>query len=292
MKISATLINKNEEDFLEMTLKSIRDEVDEIVIVDTGSTDNSIPIAKKYADKILETEWKYDFGYHRNQALDLASNDWVLVVAGDCPWIKLGDKSFHDIANIVQDKGATTAVFTHFEFWFELPVVSWAAIQSGNNGPLFDRNKYRWYGEIHEMLSSKEPGWCHDTIDERGVRVNRIEMPTTVSIVPPIKFADFAKHHYRYLKKDEAFALRNIDYNMVYFGEPVREMTPEYINSIKEKYKTDQKVNVSNIPSYSCNKVATECCNRTSEQRIETHLCTGPFPEGLKEMDWVKWRKE
>ena len=69
MKISASLIVKNEQDHLRSCLESIKG-VDEIVIVDTGSKDGTISIAKEYTDKVYYGEdylWQDDFAHSRNQ---------------------------------------------------------------------------------------------------------------------------------------------------------------------------------------------------------------------------------
>jgi acetyltransferase-like isoleucine patch superfamily enzyme/glycosyltransferase involved in cell wall biosynthesis len=85
MRISASLIVKNEESCLETCLKSIQG-VDEIVIVDTGSTDSTIEIAKRYTDKVYSGEeylWRDDFAYSRNQSLSKCKGDWVLIIDAD-----------------------------------------------------------------------------------------------------------------------------------------------------------------------------------------------------------------
>lgn len=288
MKISATLINKNEEDFLGITLRSIRPYVDEIAMVDTGSTDNSLEIAKPYVDKLLKTEWKYDFGYHRNQAMDLASNDWVLVVAGDTPWVQLRDKCLHMLVNDAIASEAEIVVFPHLEFWYEMPVVAFTMIQKGNNGPLFNRNRYRWYGKIHEMISTETPIYNTDYVDTRGVKPKEIKMPTKVVLGGIIKSLDFCKFHFRYFKQDEAFALRNIDYNMIYFNEPVREMTPDYIHSIKNTYKNNQTDydKYKSLPLYD-EHVFEKCMDDGSQ--FGPFIYTGALPRGLELLEWIPW---
>ncbi|MFN4150191.1 MAG: glycosyltransferase family 2 protein, partial [Candidatus Sericytochromatia bacterium] len=81
--ISACLIVKNEENIIENCLKSLVDIVDEIIIVDTGSTDKTIEIASKYTDKIFYHQWDDDFSKARNQALDEASGEWILSIDAD-----------------------------------------------------------------------------------------------------------------------------------------------------------------------------------------------------------------
>lgn len=79
--ISAVLIVKNEEAMLEQCLKSIKG-VDEIVICDTGSTDKTVDIAKKYW-KVVHFKWCDDFAKARNYAKQFATNDWILSIDAD-----------------------------------------------------------------------------------------------------------------------------------------------------------------------------------------------------------------
>ncbi len=77
--ISCCMIVKDEEDNLSRCLKSIRAIVDEIIVADTGSTDSTVEIAKKFADKVIEVPWTDDFSEARNAAIDVANPeaDWI-----------------------------------------------------------------------------------------------------------------------------------------------------------------------------------------------------------------------
>ena len=83
MKLSACMIVKNEERLLGQCLGSIRDYVDEIIVVDTGSEDRTIAIAKAYGAEVYEHSWQKDFAFHRNQAFGYATGDWMLVIDAD-----------------------------------------------------------------------------------------------------------------------------------------------------------------------------------------------------------------
>ena len=83
MKLSACMIVRNEERLLGQCLGSIRDYVDEIIVVDTGSVDSTIAIAKAYGAKVYEHPWQYDFAFHRNQSIGYATGDWFLVIDAD-----------------------------------------------------------------------------------------------------------------------------------------------------------------------------------------------------------------
>lgn len=81
--ISLCMIVKNEEDILDRCLKSVKKLVDEIIIVDTGSTDKTIEIAKKYTNKVFSFKWINDFSAARNYSFSLATSDYLLWLDAD-----------------------------------------------------------------------------------------------------------------------------------------------------------------------------------------------------------------
>lgn len=84
VSISLCMIVKNEEDVLERCLLCVRDLVDEIIIVDTGSTDKTREIAAKYTDKIYSFLWIDDFSAARNYAFSKATKEY-------CMWLDADD---------------------------------------------------------------------------------------------------------------------------------------------------------------------------------------------------------
>lgn len=82
-KISAVLIVKNESKILNRCLESLGD-VDEIVICDTGSSDNTVEIANKYTPNVYtDFQWCDDFAAARNHAKSKATNDWIISIDAD-----------------------------------------------------------------------------------------------------------------------------------------------------------------------------------------------------------------
>jgi len=86
--VSVCMIVKNEEDYLSRCLKSVKDIADEIIIVDTGSTDDSKYIAGKFTDKIYDLEWCEsdglgDFSRARNYGVDRAVGDYIFYIDAD-----------------------------------------------------------------------------------------------------------------------------------------------------------------------------------------------------------------
>jgi glycosyltransferase involved in cell wall biosynthesis len=81
--ISVYIITKDSSNYVENTLNSIKDIANEIIVIDTGSTDNTIEIAKKYNSKIFNYKWNDDFSDVRNYALSKCTKDWILSIDSD-----------------------------------------------------------------------------------------------------------------------------------------------------------------------------------------------------------------
>lgn len=77
------MIVRDEAEFLEQCLNSVKDIVDDIVIVDTGSVDDTKIIATQFGARIFDYKWADDFSQARNFALEQATGDWVLVMDAD-----------------------------------------------------------------------------------------------------------------------------------------------------------------------------------------------------------------
>jgi glycosyltransferase involved in cell wall biosynthesis len=82
-KLSLCTIVKNEEASLPKCLESVKDLVDEIVILDTGSTDQTVEVAKKFGANVTNFTWCDDFAAARNEALKYVRGEWVLVLDAD-----------------------------------------------------------------------------------------------------------------------------------------------------------------------------------------------------------------
>ncbi len=83
IRISLCMIAKNEERFLRNCLESVQGGVDEIVLVDTGSTDSTIEIAREFGAKVVQIPWNDDFAAARNVSLQHATGNWALWLDAD-----------------------------------------------------------------------------------------------------------------------------------------------------------------------------------------------------------------
>ena len=146
MTLSVCLIVKDEQDVLERCLLCVSKFADEIIIVDTGSTDDSLQIAKKFTQKVYFFKWCDDFSVARNFAFDKASCDLLM-------WL--------DADDIITDENCAkiNALKNKFED-FDMAVLPYATVFDGENPTfiynrerIFRRDKsYRFSGEVHEAV--------------------------------------------------------------------------------------------------------------------------------------------
>jgi len=83
IRISLCMIVRDEEASLERCLAAARPAVDELCVIDTGSTDGTLAVARRFDARLLRVAWSDDFAAARNRSLALATGDWVLVLDAD-----------------------------------------------------------------------------------------------------------------------------------------------------------------------------------------------------------------
>jgi len=103
-RVSLCMITKDEEQFLGDCLAGVRGVVDEIVIVDTGSTDRTVEIAESFGAVVLHEPWTDDFSAPRNVGLEAATGDWILVLDAD---EVLSAEQAAQVRELVEDQGVS-----------------------------------------------------------------------------------------------------------------------------------------------------------------------------------------
>lgn len=83
MKLSACVITKNEEENIGTWLASMKKIADEMIVVDTGSTDRTVEMAKEAGARVFHHTWQNDFATAKNAALEKAEGDWILFLDAD-----------------------------------------------------------------------------------------------------------------------------------------------------------------------------------------------------------------
>ena len=80
MTLSVCMIVRDEAPVLERCLDSLRGVWDELIVLDTGSVDETPEIARRYTDKVFFMPWEDDFAAARNRAFSYATGDWLLSI--------------------------------------------------------------------------------------------------------------------------------------------------------------------------------------------------------------------
>jgi len=104
-ELSLAMIVRNEAEDLEDCLQSVQSEVNQIVVVDTGSTDATKDIARNFGAEIYDFEWKNDFAAARNEALKHVNGDWILQLDADHRLKNKVDKSLPEQLEIIDALG-------------------------------------------------------------------------------------------------------------------------------------------------------------------------------------------
>lgn len=150
ISISLCMIVKNEEDVLSRCLESIKDVVDEIIIVDTGSSDNTKRIAKNFTDKIYHFNWCDDFAKARNYSFSKATKDYILWLDADDVILPKDVKLLKSLKNDI-DKN-TDIVMMKYNM----------GTNDDDNPPslsyyrerlIKNFKNYKWIGRIHEVIT-------------------------------------------------------------------------------------------------------------------------------------------
>lgn len=146
--ISLCMIVKNEEDVLERCLSSIQNIVDEIIIVDTGSTDSTREIAYRFTDRVYDFPWCYDFAKARNVSFSYASMDYQMWLDADDILTKADGEQLLALKQTLNPD--TDIVMMKYDVDFDSndnPIFSYYRER------LFKRSKnFNWVGEIHEVI--------------------------------------------------------------------------------------------------------------------------------------------
>ncbi|MBP3953642.1 glycosyltransferase [Bacillus sp. YZJH907-2] len=142
------MIVKNEEEALGDCLKSIKDIVDEIIIVDTGSTDRTKEIAKAFTNCIYDFTWINDFSAARNFAFSKATKDYILWLDADDRLTEDNQQKFLDLKKtLTYDVDAVS-----MEYHLSFDDAGNPTFSSRRNRLVKREKQFKWYGIVHEYL--------------------------------------------------------------------------------------------------------------------------------------------
>jgi tetratricopeptide (TPR) repeat protein len=166
-RISLCMIVKDEEGMLGRCLGAVVDHVDEVIVVDTGSTDRTVEIAEAFGARVLHHAWTGDFAAARNVSLDAATGDWVLyldadevLVDGDGPRLRaLAGHTWREAIYLVETN--------HTGELEDGTAVMHNALRLFRRRP-----EYRFEGRLHEQFAHRLPGFLPERIEASDVRID------------------------------------------------------------------------------------------------------------------------
>ncbi len=169
-RVSLTMIVKDEEANLADCLKSVADLVDEMVVVDTGSTDRTKEIAAELGAKVIDFPWSDSFAAARNKAIDHASGEWIFWLDADD---RLDEDNRRKLLDLFAGLGEENRVYLMRCACMPEPVSGSAAVL--RHARLFrNRPDVRWQYRVHEQIlpaalrSGAEKQWSDVIIRHTG----------------------------------------------------------------------------------------------------------------------------
>lgn len=165
--IGVCMIVKNEEKLLEKCLKSVSRFVQQIVVVDTGSTDNTIDIAKNFSADIYYYPWDNSFSNARNFSISKSACDWILLLDADESIVQQDIDTLIDFIKTTELDGAHFKVYNYVGQGTNTNYTLHNALRLlRNNG------EYEFKGDIHEQIVRLDGKDAKDRFKVLNVRLN------------------------------------------------------------------------------------------------------------------------
>ncbi len=166
LRLSLCMIVRDEQEMLPRCLASVAGAVDEMVIVDTGSTDATVEIARSFGAQVIHHEWTGSFARARNVSFDVAEGDWLIYL--DADEVLVGE-----------DAGLLRSLITRSwrEAFYVSEISFTGALEEGeavtHDALRIFRNRpeYRFEGRVHEQIGNRLPLYLPERVERTEVRV-------------------------------------------------------------------------------------------------------------------------
>src|SRR3954463_8364763 len=166
LTLSLCMIVKDEEEMLPRCLAAAKPAVDEIVVVDTGSTDRTVEIAESFGARVLHHEWNGSFSDARNVSLDAATGDWIMYLDADEVLVE------EDAARLRALTGHTwREAFSLVETNYTGDAEDGTAMTHNALRMFRNRPEYRFKGRLHEQMAYALPGYLTERIEYTQLRI-------------------------------------------------------------------------------------------------------------------------
>jgi glycosyltransferase involved in cell wall biosynthesis/Flp pilus assembly protein TadD len=176
LTLSLCMIVRDEQEMLPRCLEAVAGAVDEIVLVDTGSSDDTVEIARSFGARVIEREWSGSFAEARNVSFDAASGDWLMYLDADEVLIA------EDTANLRALTGRTwREAFYLTETNYTGALEDGTAVTHNALRIFRNRPEYRFEGRVHEQIAHRLPGYLPERIEATAVRVEHYGYLAAVS---------------------------------------------------------------------------------------------------------------
>lgn len=190
--ISCCVITKNEERHLDRCLSSVKGIASEIIVVDSGSTDSTLAIAREHKAIIVEIEWRDDFAYARNIAIEKAQQPWILFLDGD-ESLQNGNSLLKNLSKAKADFGGV--VLSRYDHFIHPETGKQTTIPVGTVRLFRNDPRIKFEYHVHEVVGT--------SIQRAGFRFTCLRKP--------IIFHHIDQHTKVFLRKKQTNYLRLLD---------------------------------------------------------------------------------
>jgi tetratricopeptide (TPR) repeat protein len=166
LRLSLCMIVRDEEEMLPRCLAAVADAVEEIVVVDTGSSDATVEIARSFGARVLAHAWSGSFADARNVSFDAATGDWLLFLDADEVLVAEDLELLRSLTGRTWREAFSLTEINHTGELRDGTAVTHDALRMVRNRP-----EYRFEGRVHEQIAARLPGYIPERFEASGVRI-------------------------------------------------------------------------------------------------------------------------
>ncbi len=166
LRLSLCMIVRDEQEMLPRCLAAVAGVVDEIVIVDTGSTDATIELARAAGARVIEQPWTGSFADARNVSFDAASGDWLMYLDADEVLVREDAQLLRSLIT----RSWREAFYLSETNYTGTPEDGTAVVHNALR-VFRNRPEYRFEGRLHEQIAHRLPSYLPERVESTSVRV-------------------------------------------------------------------------------------------------------------------------
>ena len=279
MKLSVGIITFNEENRIGKTLDSVREIADEIIVVDSESTDKTVEIALSKGAKVFSEKWK-GYGSQKNSVLEKCKGEWILLIDAD---EVISQQLKEKIKSIINSDNPSNEVYKiklrNIAFKKEIRFGGWDdyVIRLWKNGKvkISDREVHEQYqtdskvGKIHEMIIH----YTYDSIEEFLEKLNRYTSQSAKEYIKKGKNPSFIKIYSKMLFRFIKMYILQLGFLDGYEGYLLAKYSSIYTMTKYTKLREEYYNHVGNdtslvITTYNWPKALEMCLNSALNQTV------------------------